>query len=556
MPQDDIRKPALDARSPSGEGSGFVSPQNYDPGTEPTISSVRVDSAYGPPTQPTRIDPDAPIHRAAVAQRNLVALPIGYTLHEFTIETVLGTGGFGITYLARDNNLQCQVAIKEYLPNDLAVRTGGQTVCARTESDTHGYRVGLDGFLAESRVLASFRHPNIVRVTRFFEANNTAYMVMDYERGEPLRDWIKQHGPVDEAQLLNMFLPLLEGLDVVHKARVLHRDIKPANIYVREEDGSLVLLDFGAARYAGGGDSRSLTSIVTPGYAPFEQYHTRGAQGPWSDLYALGGVLYWLVTGEKPLEAPSRVRSDTMPPAVSLSKGRYSGRVLRAIDWALSPDEADRPKSVSQFKDVLTGKVAAPPPIAVAGNAQAGSGTAKSTGKLYLTLGVTGLALLTVGGWAFFAKGGESSVPETAAPIVLAAAASGAVESKDAAIKETPNATVPKKTSAAEKRAHKKPDAVAAVPATAKPEVTEKSGEKAAAVAQTATVILNVIPQGEIILDGKKAGMSPPLTRLTLSAGVKHKIEIYGAGVPYFWTVELKPGEKQEIRANFQRQNY
>ena len=312
MPQDDIRKEALVARSPSGEGSELVSSQKYDPHSEPTISSVRVDGTY---SQPTRIDPDAPIHNGASiasgpgqqAARNLVALPPGYALHEYTIEAVLGSGGFGITYLASDNNLRCKVAIKEYLPNDLAVRTGGQTVCARTESDTHGYRIGLDGFLAESRVLASFRHSNIVRVTRFFEANNTAYMVMDYEKGEPLRDWIKQHSPIEESQLLRMFIPLLEGLDVVHKARVLHRDIKPANIYVREEDGSLVLLDFGAARYTSSGDSRSLTSIVTPGYAPFEQYHTHGAQGPWSDLYALGGVLYWLVTGEKPLEAPSRL---------------------------------------------------------------------------------------------------------------------------------------------------------------------------------------------------------------------------------------------------------
>jgi len=560
VPQDDTRKETLEARSSSDEGSGSVSPQNYDPGTEPTISSVRVDSAY---SQPTRIDPAAPIHDGAVAAaefskpttRNLVALPAGYLLHEFTIGAVLGTGGFGITYLARDNNLQCQVAIKEYLPNDLAVRTGGQTVCARTESDTHGYRIGLDGFLAESRVLASFRHPNIVRVTRFFEANNTAYMVMDYEEGEPLRDWIKQHGPIDELQLLSMFLPLLDGLDVVHKARVLHRDIKPANIYVREGDGSLVLLDFGAARYASSGDSRSLTSIVTPGYAPFEQYHTHGAQGPWSDLYALGGVLYWLVTGEKPLEAPSRVRSDSMPSAVSSSKGRYSERMLRAIDWALTPDEADRPKSVSQFKDVLTGKVAAPPrPIAAAGNAQAGNGTARSIDKLHLALGVAGLLLLAVGGWAFFAKGGDPVVPETVAPT---ATASPAAESKDTAIKETPNSAVPKKAPVAAKRTSKEAEPAAAVTAAAKPDAAENPREKAAAVvAPTATVILDVIPQGEIILNGKKAGMSPPLTRLTVSAGVKHKIEIHGAGLPHYWTVELKAGEKREISANFQRPNY
>ena len=555
MPQDDIRKEALEARSSSDEGSGFVSPQNYDPSTEPTISSVRVDSAY---SQPTRIDPNAAIHNGVVpvaefsqpTARNLVALPAGYLLHEFTIETVLGTGGFGITYLARDNNLQCQVAIKEYLPNDLAVRTGGQTVCARTESDTHGYRIGLDGFLAESRVLASFRHPNIVRVTRFFEANNTAYMVMDYEKGEPLRDWIKQHGPIGESQLLSMFLPLLEGLDVVHKARVLHRDIKPANIYVREGDGSLVLLDFGAARYASSGDSRSLTSIVTPGYAPFEQYHTHGAQGPWSDLYALGGVLYWMVTGEKPLEAPARVRSDTMPSAASSSKGRYSERVLRAIDWALTPDEADRPKSVAQFKDVLTGVVAAPPPpISAAGNARDNSGTTKPSGKRHWMLGVAGAVLLAVGGLAFFAKVEKAAEPETAAPTAMIA---GVTESKDAANKEAPNSTAPKKASVVAKKVNKEPEPVAAVPAAAKPDATEKPKEKAATtVVPTATVILDVIPQGEIILDGKRAGVSPPLTRLTVSAGVKHKIEIHGTGLPHYWTVELQARRKARNTRKF-----
>ncbi len=559
MPQEDTRKETLGALSPSGEGSEFVLSQIGDPNSEPTISSVRVDAAY---SRPTRVDPDAPIHNGAVAgaefsqptTRNLVALPSGYILHEYTIEAVLGTGGFGITYLARDNNLQCQVAIKEYLPNDLAIRTNGQTVCARTESDTHGYRIGLDGFLAESRVLASFRHPNIVRVTRFFEANNTAYMVMDYEKGEPLRDWIKQRGPIEESQLLKMFLPLLEGLDVVHKARVLHRDIKPANIYVREEDGSLVLLDFGAARYTSSSDSRSLTSIVTPGYAPFEQYHTHGAQGPWSDLYALGGVLYWLVTGEKPLEAPSRVRQDVMPSASSSSKGRYSERVLRAIDWALTPDEADRPKSVSQLKAVLTGEVAAPPPpLSPAGKVPADSGAARSNGKLPWVLGVAGLVLLAVGGMAFFAKAGKP----LAEPVAQTPSAPVVAESKETAISEAPKTAATKKPVVTARKTQKDQEPSVATPAEVKPDVTDKPREKAAAAtAPTATVILDVIPQGEIILDGKKAGVSPPLTRLTLSAGVKHKIEIHGAGLPHYWTVDLKPGEKKEIRADFRRPSY
>jgi hypothetical protein len=470
--------------------------------------------------------------------RNHVALPVGYALHEYTLEAVLGSGGFGITYLARDNNLQRQVAIKEYLPNDLAVRTSGQVVCAKTESDTHGYRIGLDGFLAEARVLAGFRHPNIVRVTRFFEANNTAYMVMDYEKGKPLRDWLQQHGPVDEALLLRMFLPLLEGLDVVHKARVLHRDIKPANIYVREEDGSLVLLDFGAARYARSDDSRSLTSIVTPGFAPLEQYHTHGAQGPWSDLYALGGVLYWVVTGEKPLEAPSRVKSDAMPSALSLAKGRYSERVLRAIDWALTPDEADRPKSVSQLRAVLTGEVAAPPPpISAASAGKQGAAGAQPAGRLPLLLGAAGVAVLAIAALVFFPRA-EKPAPAPVQP--------QAAEQVPPAAAAAPAPAETKKPTAA---AETKPAREAS--AGSKPVAAEK--KKEAAAAPTATVILDVHPQGEIVLDGRAAGTSPPLTRLVVSAGVKHKIEIRGDGLPHYWTVELQPGEQREISANFTR---
>lgn len=473
----------------------------------------------------------AEVDAAPATAHNHVALPVGYALHEYTLEAVLGSGGFGITYLARDNNLQCQVAIKEYLPTDLAVRTAGRTVCARTEAETHGYRIGLERFLAESRVLASFRHANIVRVTRFFEANNTAYMVMDYERGQPLRDWLKQHAEAGEARLLKMFLPLLDGLEVVHRAGVVHRDIKPANIYVREEDGSLVLLDFGAARYASTTDSRSLTTMVTPGFAPFEQYHTHGAQGPWSDLYALGGVLYWLVTGEKPLEAPSRVKNDAMPTALSLGRGRYSERMLRAIDWALTPDEADRPKSVSQLKAVLTGKADPPPPISATAGRMPGAAGAKPAGRLPLLLGATGAAAFAVAALVFYPKA-EKPVTAPAvqqAPLVVAAAS--------AEPKTEPKAAQPAPPSTAAKKLDR--NRVAAGPASA----------------PNATVILNVHPVGEIVLDGKKAGISPPLTKLMVSAGAKHKIEIHGDGLPHYWTVELQPGETREISADFSRKH-
>jgi serine/threonine protein kinase len=552
VPDENIRRESLMGRSSSGAEDESVTPPDSDPGSEPTISSVRIDGTY---SLPTRVDPDAPIHHGAVpteqsrpAAHNHVALPIGYTLQEYTLEAVLGSGGFGITYRARDNTLQRTVAIKEYLPNDLAVRASGQTVCAKTESDTHGYRIGLDGFLAEARVLATFRHPNIVRVTRFFEANNTAYMVMEYERGEPLRDWIKENGPIDEEQLQQMFLPLLQGLEVVHKARVLHRDIKPANIYVREEDGSLVLLDFGAARYAGSGNSRSLTSIVTPGYAPFEQYHTHGAQGPWSDLYALGGVLYWIVTGGKPLEAPSRVRHDSMPSALSLARGRHSERFLRAIDWALSPDEADRPQSVAQFRAVLTGEAPLPAKIAAADAGPPAASKART--RLPLFLAGAGVAGMVLAGIVFYPSAQKPlAAAEAGIPPPLAAPLAEKIPGPSAAPKETP-APQGKKP---ERKPAAKPVAKdeAAGKAVADKAIPDKPRENVAV--PNGTVILKVVPQGEIVVDGKKLGTSPPLTRLPLSAGVKHKIEIYGSGLPHYWTVELQPGEQREILADFER---
>ena len=552
--EEESRKEVLGARSSAGDAGGFA-PSSYDPGTEPTISSVRILSGQ---TQPTRLDPNAPIHQGAVAAehsrptaRNHVALPAGYTLQEYTIEAVLGSGGFGITYRARDNNLQCLVAIKEYLPNDLAVRTGGQTVCAKTESDTHGYRVGLDGFLAEARVLATFRHPHIVRVNRFFEANNTAYMVMDYERGEPLRDWIKQHGPLEEKPLLQLFLPLLEGLDVVHKARVLHRDIKPANIYVREDEGGLVLLDFGAARYARSGDSRSLTSIVTPGYAPFEQYHTHGAQGPWSDLYAFGGVLYWMISGEKPLEAPSRVRSDAMPSAQSVGKGRYSERLLRAVDWALNPDETERPKSVSQFKAVLTGESEVPRPPPKTAAAPSADAPKRPSSRAPLLFGLIGAAIAAVAAVALYPKAPKS---EPAAVSQEQPAVPAAMPATEALKTEVPKPAEAKKLSRAGKGAGK--PAVAEKAATPTVAVAEKPEEKKPVPAvPMATVLLKIVPQGAIVLDGKKLGNSPPLTRLQVTAGTPHKLEIHGTGIalPHYWTLELKSDETREISASFER---
>ena len=264
---------------------------------------------------------------------------------------MLGVGGFGLTYLALDGNLNLKVAIKEYLPEDIATRGADQSITPRSPDTAETFGWGKQRFMDESRTVASFRHPNIVRVMRFFEGNGTAYMVMEFVEGAALSDWIKTRRPLVQAQAASLIGPLLDGLQVVHKAGFLHRDIKPGNIYIRE-DGTPVLLDFGSARQK----STELTAVVSPGFAPFEQYHTQGNQGPWSDLYALGGVLYWMVTGNKPHEAAARIKADTMPSALQAAdRSLYRPEFLSAIDWALAPNEDQRPQSVAEWREAVIG---------------------------------------------------------------------------------------------------------------------------------------------------------------------------------------------------------
>jgi serine/threonine protein kinase len=277
------------------------------------------------------------------------ALAAQTRLHEYLIEQVLGAGGFGITYLARDTNLDKPVAIKEYLPSELAARAPDGAVQALNTEREGDYRWGLDRFLQEARTLAKFSHPNIVRVLRYFEANATAYMVMDFEAGEPLKNRLAASPPPAEAELRALLGPLLDGLAAVHAAGFLHRDIKPDNIYLRT-DGRPVLIDFGAARHALGGETRALTAVLTPGFAPLEQYSGDGRQGPWTDLYALGGVLFKAATGRNPPDAVARMRADAVPGALALVRERFSAGFLRAIEWALALDEKKRPQSVAQWR--------------------------------------------------------------------------------------------------------------------------------------------------------------------------------------------------------------
>lgn len=231
------------------------------------------------------------------------ALKAGTNIGNFRITRILGVGGFGITYEAHDEDLERDVAIKEYFPSTLALRDAdGLTISPRDEADADDYEFGLGRFLDEAKTLAKFNQPNIVRVTQFLKLNNTAYLIMDYERGESLYLQLKKQVTMDEIRVLEIVMALLEGLQVVHAKQFLHRDIKPANIFICR-DGRPVLLDFGSARQAVQG--REMTAMVTPGYAPHEQYFSK-EQGPWTDLYAIGATMFNCLTGVKPCQALQR----------------------------------------------------------------------------------------------------------------------------------------------------------------------------------------------------------------------------------------------------------
>jgi formylglycine-generating enzyme required for sulfatase activity len=304
------------------------------------------------------------------------SLPHGTLIGDrFEVQSVLGIGGFGITYKGWDRHLACEVAIKEYLPLEFAARGQGDLSVRAHGTRSDDYRYGLQRFLDEARTIARFKHPNVVRVVNFLESNGTAYLVMDYEEGESLGQYLKRTGaPLTEQQVRGIAEPILRGLAVVHAGGFLHRDIKPGNIYLRRE-GEPLLIDFGAARQALGEHSRSVTGIVSAGYAPPEQYSTDAKkQGPWTDLYGLGATLYRCISGEDPVDSPTRREalhdgdSDPLVPAHEVGKGRYAPDLLATIDRLLLLTARERPQSAEEALAILgaeTGAHSAPPSPAV-----------------------------------------------------------------------------------------------------------------------------------------------------------------------------------------------
>jgi serine/threonine protein kinase len=288
------------------------------------------------------------------------ALPLDTMVQEYRIVGVLGAGSFGIVYIAENKYFNETVALKEFLPTDLACRPEGTRVSPLSPETEETYHFALKKFLDEARTLRELGHPishhSIVRVRQFIEANDTAYMVMDYEEGRPLSRILDKRGTLPEEELKKILEPLLDGLERVHEANVWHRDVKPNNILIRS-DGSPVLIDFGAARREVAGADRSVMSQFTPAYAALEQVYAAGLQGPWTDIYALGATLYRAVTGKKPTNAAERfLQGAAYTPVTQAVKGDYSGIFLEAINAALKLKPQDRPQSIAEWRRRFKGE--------------------------------------------------------------------------------------------------------------------------------------------------------------------------------------------------------
>lgn len=287
------------------------------------------------------------------------SLPIGTVLDCYRITKLIGSGGFSLIYLAEDEDNHDEVAIKEYLPKRFGTRKNGLSVEAVKEEKYESFQRGRRLFYQEARVLAMVRHPNIVHVRNCFLANNTAYLVMNYEPGKNLGRYIKKRqGGLSTNFLMTVFPPLLDALALLHQRQHLHLDIKPSNIHLRP-GGNPLLLDFGAVYHLDDVGHKK-AQVVTPGFSPIEQYYASARVGPFTDVYAIGATMRACIEGKPPPSAVERHAQDALLPAIEAFGRQYPREILESIDWAMHIESAHRPQSAAELRDAMLGRIPVP----------------------------------------------------------------------------------------------------------------------------------------------------------------------------------------------------
>ena len=472
-------------------------------------------------------------------------LPIGTRLAEFEITAIIGEGGFGIVYLATDHSLQRTVAIKEYMPSALAARGDDKSISIRSARHQETFATGLKSFINEARLLAQFDHPALIKVHRFWEQNNTAYMAMRYYEGRTLKN-VMQRDPatVTEAWLKRMLTPILEALEALYSVQILHRDISPDNIMI-QMNGEAVLLDFGAARQSIGDMTQVLTVILKPGYAPIEQYADDASmqQGPWTDIYALSAVIYAAIAHKPPPTSVARMFKDTLEPLDTAGHKGFSHAFLFAINKGLCVKPEDRPQSIAAFRQLLgieTVMPSAQRAARSAARAAASSAAKPAAGQHGKSVesrrlsqdkpekpAMPGSRIVLAAAIVLAAGliGGGFMLPNTARTPIVAASPVGLAQSspspqQSASVPENINPAPPPITESAVPV-----PAQAATPVSASAATAVPASVSAPAAIATGTVMLSIKPWGAISVDGASHGVSPPLKKLSLPEG-KHRITI------------------------------
>ena len=285
---------------------------------------------------------------------DITPLPVGTKVNHYRIVRVLGGGGFSIVYLAEDLLSQQEVVVKEYFPAKLAIRDKNLCVREKADDDKGLFKLGRKLFFQEASILAAIKHPNTVKVVDFCQANGTVYTTMLYEKGLSLQAYLKRRKQrPSQTTVLQIFLPLLDALKAMHSQGLLHLDIKPGNIFLRQDNGPL-LLDFGAVHKLLRSAPPRMFPVVTHGFSPPEQSIKNSTLGPWTDLYALGATIYTCLGGKPPIAAKARRKGEVLPPAREAFADYYDALLLEVVDWCLELLPKERPQTTQEVTDLLS----------------------------------------------------------------------------------------------------------------------------------------------------------------------------------------------------------